>query len=300
MAFGHARRQRLQARYFDTDEQALAQAHVVVRVRKEGAAAGHTSRQGAFVQQPGNGWSTTCCCRGRAAGAMPAVDLSRHAGTPLEAKLRDALDLQPSPSRFVPGVRNRRAAQVLDVKSGRSRVEVAFDRGRVAAGERHAALCEVEFELKSGRPQDAVRLAQAWCTRHGLWISPSKSAKGLRLARDGAPAATRWPGRCTWRRRPAFATRWQLWCSTAWTMRAAERQRHRRRQHGPRAGPPVANRAAPVARRAARAGRIGERCQSPMGAAAGRGLSRARCAQGQRIPVPADAAPTRRGGWTHP
>lgn len=191
MAFGKARRQRLQARYFDTDEQALAQAHVVVRVRKEGSRWVQTAK--APSSSSLERLEHNVALPRPAAGAMPAVDLSRHAGTPLEAKLRSALDLQPGepfPALslvFETDVQR----QVMDVKSGRSMVEVAFDRGRVAAGDRHAALCEVEFELKSGRPQDAVRLAQAWCIRHGLWISSvSKSAKGLRLAENSAPMAT--------------------------------------------------------------------------------------------------------------
>jgi inorganic triphosphatase YgiF len=85
--------------------------------------------------------------------------------------------------------------QVLEVSSGRSTLELAFDRGRVIAGERQAPLCEVEIELTSGKPQDAVRLARTWCARHGLWLSTvSKSAKAQRLAQQaGAAVVTAQP-----------------------------------------------------------------------------------------------------------
>ena len=191
LAFGKARRQRLQARYFDTDKLALAQAKIVVRVRKEGSRWVQTAKA-----PSGNSLERlehNVPLPRPAAGTMPAVDLSRHTGTPLEARLRKALDLKsgdPFPALslvFETDVQR----QVIGAKAGRSTVEIAFDRGRVAAGERHTPLCELEFELKAGHPHDAVRLAGAWCKRHGLWISSiSKSAKGQRLAEPSVPQAT--------------------------------------------------------------------------------------------------------------
>ena len=190
LAFGNAPRKKLLASYFDTDDFALAQCKVVVRVRKEGSQWVQTAKASsgnslerlehnvALPRLPG--------------GALPAVDLSRHAGTPLELRLRAALKLKPGAPypALVPMYQTSVQRQALDIKSGRSRVEVVFDRGRVIAGDRHALLCELEFELKSGKPQDAVRLARTWCTRHGLWLSTvSKSAKAQRLAQDLAPTA---------------------------------------------------------------------------------------------------------------
>jgi triphosphatase len=190
LAFGKAPRNKLLASYFDTDGFALAQCKVVVRVRKEGSQWVQTAKASsgnslerlehnvALPRLPG--------------GAMPALDLSRHAGTPLEARLRAALKLkagEPYPA-LVPVHEINVQRQALDIKSGRSMVEVVFDRGRVIAGDRHALLCELEFELKSGKPQDAVRLARTWCARHGLWLSTvSKSAKAQRLAQGLAPTA---------------------------------------------------------------------------------------------------------------
>ncbi|MBC7378573.1 MAG: CYTH and CHAD domain-containing protein [Burkholderiaceae bacterium] len=190
LAFGNAPRKKLLASYFDTDDFALAQCKVVVRVRKEGSQWVQTAKASsgnslerlehnvALPRLPG--------------GALPAVDLSRHAGTPLELRLRAALKLKPGAPypALVPMYQTSVQRQALDIKSGRSRVEVVFDRGRVIAGDKQALLCELEFELKSGKPQDAVRLTRTWCTRHGLWLSTvSKSAKAQRLAQDLAPTA---------------------------------------------------------------------------------------------------------------
>ena len=77
------------------------------------------------------------------------------------------------------------------------RVKVAFDEGRVTAGDRSAALCELEFELKDGDPAAMFALAHEWSQRHGLWLSTvSKSAHGDRLAEGqacGAPVHARAP-----------------------------------------------------------------------------------------------------------
>lgn len=188
VAFGQARRMRLLARYFDTATGDLARAGVVVRVRKEGGRWVQTAKAGSgrtlerlehnVALRPG-------------AGLTPAVDLARHAGTPVEGRIRKALGL--GKEEAFPGLlavfETDVQRQTLVVQAGRSEIEIAFDRGRVVAGEANAPLCELEFELKSGRPQDAIDLARRWCTRHRLWLSSiSKSAKGRRLAQGQAYA----------------------------------------------------------------------------------------------------------------
>ncbi|CAN5471096.1 CHAD domain-containing protein [soil metagenome] len=183
LAFGNAPRKRLLASYFDTDGFALARDKLVVRLRKEGSRWLQTAKapSGNSLERLEHNVALTR----PVGGAMPVLDLSRHDGTPLEPRLRAALKLKagkPYPV-LMPVHQISVQRQVLDIKVGRSMVEVAFDRGRVIAGDQHALLCELEFELKSGRPQDAVRLARTWCARHGLWLSSiSKSAKAQRLA----------------------------------------------------------------------------------------------------------------------
>ncbi|MBK0098169.1 inorganic triphosphatase [Erwinia sp. S63] len=74
------------------------------------------------------------------------------------------------------------------VQFGESEIEVAFDRGDVAAGELSEPLYEVELELKSGQRADMLKFAEALITAGGLRLgSLSKAARGYQLA-QGNPA----------------------------------------------------------------------------------------------------------------
>ena len=88
---GAVEEQRLQARYFDTREQALAAKHVALRLRKEGRR-----------------WVQTAKAPGAHAferlehevplppGAAPQLDLARHTGEPVGDCLREALGGNPA------------------------------------------------------------------------------------------------------------------------------------------------------------------------------------------------------------
>lgn len=201
-AFGKARSQRLRARYFDTADGQLASAGIVVRVRKEGrhwVQTGKAAGASALRRLEHN-----VALPLATVGEAPAVDLSRHDHTPLGGRIRKALGLR---DRDRSGDRNSDGHDgdfpVLEAvfetnvlrrtriaKSGDSVIEIALDQGVVLAGERHLPLYELEFELKDGRPEDAVRLARTWCVRHGLFLSSiSKSQKGKRLAAQAGHAA---------------------------------------------------------------------------------------------------------------
>ena len=198
-AFGKARSQRLRARYFDTADGHLARAGIVVRVRKEGShwvQTGKAAGDSALRRLEHNVALPLV-----PASEAPAVDLSRHDHTPLGGRIRKALGLRsrdrnsdehgdgfpPLVAVFETNVLRRTRI----AKSGDSVVEIALDQGVVLAGERHLPLYELEFELKDGRPEDAVRLARTWCVRHGLFLSSiSKSQKGKRLAAQAGNTAT--------------------------------------------------------------------------------------------------------------
>ncbi len=69
------------------------------------------------------------------------------------------------------------------VQFGSSEIEVAFDRGAVAAGELSEPLYEVELELKSGQRADMLTFAEALIAMGGLRLgSLSKAARGYQLA----------------------------------------------------------------------------------------------------------------------
>jgi len=177
------RRKRLQARYFDTQEEALAHEGIVLRLRQEGRA-----------------WVQTAKCAGSGplerlehnvllaalpGAAAPDVALARHADTPVGEKIRQALavdSLDRAPA-LLPKFETDVQRLTRRIEHAGSVIEVGLDRGKVRAGAAHSALCELEFELLEGEPVAAVRLARQWRSAHGLWLSTtSKSAKGQRLA----------------------------------------------------------------------------------------------------------------------
>ena len=187
-------RQRLQARYFDTPDGALARCGVVVRLRKEGkrwvqTAKGPTAdlleRLEHNADSPLQGIRT-----------VPTLDLLRHRGTPIGKLIDRALGLKPGESYpsldLLYGTDVQRITRRMT--SGGSVVEVSLDQGRVFCNAHSQSIHELEVELKEGVPLDAVTLARQWCAAHGLWISTiAKSMKGQRLsslpAFDAVPSA---------------------------------------------------------------------------------------------------------------
>jgi triphosphatase len=115
-----------------------------------------------------------------APGTAPQADPARHAGTPAGEALHAALgggELQPLYRTEV--IRTRRLMRARGVVA-----ELAFDRGALVAGEQRWPLCEIEFELKSGRPAALAELAARWVERFGLTLDTrSKAERGERLAR---------------------------------------------------------------------------------------------------------------------
>lgn len=89
---GSPRRERLRASYFDTQDGALGRARIVVRMRREGRRWVQTAKA------PGRGplerLQHEVPVAPEGAGMTPAVDLARHAGTPVGAAIRRALRLK--------------------------------------------------------------------------------------------------------------------------------------------------------------------------------------------------------------
>lgn len=190
---GKVSRQRLQARYFDTQDGTLARNGLVVRVRKEGrrwvqTAKGPTS---ALLERLEHNVSLAQHPK----GVDPAVDLARHAGTPVGKAIAKALNLKVGEAYpdlaplYETDVQRITRLVVLDG----SAVEIALDQGRILSGDKSLSICELEVELKKGRPEHAVALARQWCAEYGLSLSSiTKSTKGQRLrnAEFWGPAVT--------------------------------------------------------------------------------------------------------------
>ena len=179
---GKTVRQHLQARYFDTGDGRLARHGIVLRVRKEGRLWVQTAKapSGGLLARLEHNASLVK----PAGAALPAADLARHAGTPVGERIGQALGLAPGEAfpDLVPLYETDVWRMSRSIELSGSVMEVALDLGRVFSGPYSEPLCELEVELKHGKPEHAVQLARDWCAGHGLWLSSiSKSMKGQRL-----------------------------------------------------------------------------------------------------------------------
>ncbi|QSI34135.1 CHAD domain-containing protein [Variovorax sp. RKNM96] len=177
-------RTRLQARYFDTAEQALAAEGIVLRLRKEGRRWVQTVKatgDNALHRLEHNVGLGT-------AAASPAIDPQRHQGTPVGDRLAKVLAASGAPlveRQSTDIVRLTRDVRVTG--PGGAVVEMALDVGKVVAyagtpEQCESPVCELELELKRGDVQGLVALARRWSQQHGLWFSTvSKAERGARL-----------------------------------------------------------------------------------------------------------------------
>ncbi len=182
LATAKAQTKRLQAKYFDTVDQRLAQAAVTLRLRQEGDQWVQT------VKCPGaNRWSRLEheVLRESALGE-PELDLALHAGTPAGEKLAIALGDAAASLQLQFETDVQRTLRVIRHQG--AKVEVALDMGEIRAGNERLALHEIEFELKSGAQAGLMTLAMRWARRHSLWLDVvTKPERGERLA-HGAKA----------------------------------------------------------------------------------------------------------------
>lgn len=183
---GPALREPLETVYFDTEDGLLARHGMALRLRKAGTRWLQTLKSG--------GARGAFSARGEWETAAPGgrLSLARLRGSPLPALL--AAQGRPE---LLPQYSTRFTRESRLVAQGKSRVEVALDRGEVIAGAgrsmRRLPLLELELELKAGKPAALFILARQ-ITGEGASALPltpfseSKAARGDRLASDRAPA----------------------------------------------------------------------------------------------------------------
>ncbi|RRH88120.1 CYTH and CHAD domain-containing protein [Variovorax beijingensis] len=187
MRRGTVVRTRLQARYFDTADQALAAEGIVLRLRKEGRRWVQTAKatgDNALHRLEHN----VDLGAAAAGGAAPAIDPQRHQGTPVGERLAKVLAASGAP--LVERQSTDIARLTRDVRTtgaGAAVVELALDVGKVVAhagtpDQSESPVCELELELKRGDVTGLVALAHRWSQQHGLWFSTvSKAERGARL-----------------------------------------------------------------------------------------------------------------------
>lgn len=200
------RRMRLQAAYCDTPDRALARAGLALRVRREGRqwvqalkgpADDGLTRLEHEVPRPGP------------AAEPPAADPALHAGTAAGERLRRVLADAPDASLTVL-YRTDILRRSRTLRAPHGSVELAFDVGRIRAGDAELAVCELEIELLRGAPRAVIETARRWLARFGLWIDlRSKALRGDLLARGESMAPPRLAGRVRLARGMTMAQAWQ-------------------------------------------------------------------------------------------
>ena len=180
-------RVRLQAAYCDTEQRALANARLALRMRREGRQWVQTLK-GATDDGMARLEHNVGLGSGRDA---PPLDPLRHAGTPAGVCLFAAIRGHPPPPLSVlyrTDIRRRIRVQ----RSALGRVELAFDTGWITAGDSKLDVLELEFELRAGSPLAVIAEARRWLPRFGLWLDTrSKSERGDLLARGESMAPPR-------------------------------------------------------------------------------------------------------------
>ncbi len=156
--------------YFDTGKHKLKRHGLSLRVRQNGKKHIQTVKSATGAQFGRGEWETEI------KDGVP--DLGKADGTPLERFASKKLRRKLKPI-FETSVHRT----TLPVRTKRSEIELAIDRGRIVAGHRSGAIEELELELKSGRPVDLFRVARAIERKSGAELDlRSKSDRGYELA----------------------------------------------------------------------------------------------------------------------
>ncbi|MCA6106299.1 CYTH and CHAD domain-containing protein [Bradyrhizobium cenepequi] len=156
--------------YFDTGKHKLRRHGLTLRVRQNGDTNIQTVKSANGAGLGRGEWEAEI--------KNSAPDLREADGSPLaplaSGKLRRKLK---------PVFKTSVHRTIVPIRTRRSEVELAIDRGRIVAGHRASPIEELELELKSGRLTDLFRIARAIERRSGAELDlRSKSDRGYGLA----------------------------------------------------------------------------------------------------------------------
>jgi inorganic triphosphatase YgiF len=155
--------------YFDTAKHKLKRRGLTLRVRQKGDKHIQTIKSAAGASFGRGEWETEI------EGHTP--DFGKVDGTPLEQLASKKLlrGLKPIFETSVHRI-------TVPVRTGRSEIELAVDRGTLIAGRRSSRIEELELELKTGRLADLFRLARSVERKLGAELYfRTKSERGYQL-----------------------------------------------------------------------------------------------------------------------
>jgi inorganic triphosphatase YgiF len=165
--------------YFDTPDFSLNRQHMALRVRQKGDHFIQTLKtQGEFVDGGHRRmeWEWPL--------ETAELDLSLLAETPLA----DQVDLYRLHPVFETNFERQVVMMTESSAEGETLVEVAIDQGRILSGSRAMALCEIEFELKSGAPVVLRAMAVKLANAVPVFLNViSKAEQGYHLAGVASP-----------------------------------------------------------------------------------------------------------------
>ncbi len=174
----------LTAVYLDTPDRRLAHAGLSWRLRREGRRWVQTLQTLQMLKAAGR----HAAARFEHEAIRPDAthDATAHAGTPAGKRLAELLrraqaDGLEVGARFKSEV--RRTTRRVRVRG--ATVALAFDEGKLTAGDTGLRLCEVEFQRVSGTMAAVLALAERWCKRFGLVYEPRTLAQRGDLLADG-------------------------------------------------------------------------------------------------------------------
>jgi inorganic triphosphatase YgiF len=171
-----AKRQRLVSVYYDTENSALRNAGIALRVRRAGDRLVQTVKRGAAGPFGREEWEWEI------GAPKPDLDMARHSA------LKD-IGLKHLRRKLKPVFETDINRFVIPVRYRGSDIEIAMDRGQVKTGRKHCPISEIELELKAGGTGGLMRLAARIAREaNGHYGVLSKAARGYALLDGGGHA----------------------------------------------------------------------------------------------------------------
>ena len=98
--------------------------------------------------------------------------------TPTNAQLRELYPFEQLPSSTLQPIFSTDFNRTFWlVEFQQSKIEVAFDQGKIISGESEQSICEIEFELKSGNVQDLFDFVETLPFERDIYFSSASKAK---------------------------------------------------------------------------------------------------------------------------
>ena len=139
-------------------------------------------KMGLRIRQEDQELTLTLKTNGEVVGGLhsrPEYNLSlTEKETPTNAQLRELYSFEQLPSSTLQPIFSTDFNRTFwFVEFQQSKIEVAFDQGKIISGESEQPICEIEFELKSGNVQDLFDFVETLPFERDIYFSSASKAK---------------------------------------------------------------------------------------------------------------------------